>query len=322
MRVYIHTGNHGNHHGITDIVMLLKNALQDCGHTACISHRLMPGYVNILLEHFVDAQSVQRLLAAHSAGARYILIGTEPIIDGSFNSGVATRDNHYGNAHYWDMRYRFFLIAAELADAVWVLAESMVPGYSQALNGRTVRHLPHGYVTDFATVRQRPEAERDIDFYFSGAITEHRRGILDRLARKHHVMRYSDCPPEYLRQDHVSRAKVCLSLRLSPENEIPSVSRMHYHLQNRSFVLHEAYALSSPLDPFVMKVPSADLFDWAEAALELSNRRVIADSAHELFKSSLPMSALMPPLLEEAFASMRGHRPSRTREEAMQTQAA
>ena len=103
--------------------------------------------------------------------------------------------------------------------------------------------------------------------------------------------------PEYLRQDHVSRSKVCLSLRLSPNNRIPSVSRMHFHLQNRSFLLHEAYELPSPLDPFVLQANSEDLVEWAEAALALPNRRQLADDMHQRFKEALPMSRLLPPLL-------------------------
>ncbi len=305
MRFYIYTGSHFSPHGIADTVQLIKNALQDCGHSACVSHQLMAGHVNILIENFTAARSLQALAEAHALGARFILVGTEPIVDGSFNRGIVAQHHHYSDTAYWDLRYKLFLIAAELADAVWVLAESMVPTYRETLGGRPIQFLPHGYVEDFANVRQRPEPERDIDFYFSGSLTDHRRQILDTLSKDHYTVYYSDAPPEYMRQDHVSRAKVCLSLRLSPNNDIPSVSRMHYHLQNRSFLLHEAYELGSPLDPFVLKVPSEDLIEWARSALELGNRRSIAQSSHELFKAALPMSRLLPPLLDEALSAMR-----------------
>ena len=189
-----------------------------------------------------------------------------------------------------------------MADAIWVLAQSMVPGYARLFPGLPVSFLPHGYVNDFASVRQRPESERDIDFYFSGSMTEHRSKILHELARDHVVVGNDQSTPEYLRQDQLSRSKVCLSLRLSPQNEIPSVSRMHFHIQNRSFLLHEAYALPCPLDPFVVQTPSADLITWARAALDLKNRREIADGVHERFRSAMPMTQLLPPLLEEALS--------------------
>lgn len=302
MRFYIHSGNHNNSHGIADTVLFLKNALQDCGHTACISHRIVPGHVNIVMEHFVEEKHLRALLDGHAAGARYILIGTEPIIGRTFNDCIEGSHWHYSNADYWQLRFDSFKIAAKLADAIWVLAESMVPGYAGLFPDVPVRFVPHGHVNDFATVRQRPEADRDIDFYFSGSMTEHRKQIINELAKTNSVVGNDQSTPEYLRQDQLSRAKVCLSLRLSPHNDIPSVSRMHYHLQNRSFLLHEAYALPCPLDPFVLQAPSADLVEWAQFALTLPNRREIANSAHEKFKAALPMTRLLPPLIEEALA--------------------
>jgi hypothetical protein len=154
-------------------------------------------------------------------------------------------------------------------------------------------------VNDYATVRQRPEEERDIDFYFSGSLTDHRKKILAALNENYKVILDDPNSPEYLRQDHLSRSKVCLSLRLSPQNEIPSVSRMHFHLQNKSFLLQEKYALEGPLDPFVMQVPAGDIVPWAISALELQNRREIAEAMHQRFKTALPMATLLPPLLDE-----------------------
>lgn len=302
MRLFIHTGNHNNSSSITDTVLFLKNALQDCGHQACISHRIEPGQVNIVLEHFVAEQRLRELLDGHAAGARYILIGTEPIVGGSFNGGIDDSHWHYSNRDYWKLRFDAFKVAAALADAIWVLAESMVPAYAELFPRLPVRFLPHGWVDGFASVRQRPEAERDIDFYFSGSLTEHRKRILAELARSHVVVYNDHDTPEYLRQDQLSRSKVCLSLRLSPANRIPSVSRMHFHLQNRSFLVHEAYELACPLDPFVLAAPAEELVAWAEQALQLPNRREIADGVHDRFKAALPMTRLLPPLLDEALA--------------------
>ena len=302
MRFYIHTGNHNNSPGIADTVLFLKNALQDCGHSACISDTIVPGHYNLVMEHFVEEKHLRALLDGHAAGARFMLIGTEPIIGGTFNGGVEATHWHYSNHAYWKLRFESFKVAAKLADAIWVLAESMVAGYAQLIPELPVRFLPHGHVNDFATVRQRPEAERDIDFYFSGSLTEHRKRVLNTLKQTHTVVHNDQNTPEYLRQDQLSRSKVCLSLRLSPNNDIPSVSRMHFHIQNRSFLLHEAYPLPCPLDPFVLQTPIDDLIPWAMAALELPNRREIAASMHDRFKAALPMTQLLPPLVAEALA--------------------
>ena len=312
MRIYVHSGNHNNSPGIGDTVLFLKNALQDCGHTACISHAIMPGHLNLVMEHFVEERHLRSLIEGHAAGARLILIGTEPIVGSTFNDSIVGNHWHYSNTDYWKLRFESFKLAARLAEAIWVLAESLVDGYARVFPGLPVRTLPHGYVDDFATVRHRPEAERDIDFYFSGTLTDHRKEILLALGRDHVVIHNDQSTPEYLRQDHLSRSKVCLSLRLSPDNAIPSVSRMHFHLQNRSFLLHEAYALPCPLDPFVLHTPTEDLVTWARAALALPNRRAIADDMHDRFKAALPMTRLLPPLLDEVLAgsARSGIRPS------------
>jgi len=70
-------------------------------------------------------------------------------------------------------------------------------------------------------------------------------------------------------------------------------------LQNKSFLLQEKYALDGPLDPFVIHAPEGDIVPWAISALDLDNRREIAEAMHQRFKASLPMSRLLPPLLDE-----------------------
>lgn len=302
MRFSIHTGNHQNSTGIGDTVVFLRNALRDCGHTASISHAIVPGQINVLMEHFIDEASLRAVLEGHAAGARYLLIGTEPIVNGTFNGGIEGSHWHYSNAPYWKLRFDGFKVAASLADAIWVLAESMLPAYRALFPQLPVGFLPHGWVSGFATVAHRPEAERDIDFFFSGSLTEHRKRVLAELARTHRVLYQPPDFPEYLRQDHLSRSKVCLSLRLSDRNDIPSVSRMHYHLQNRNFLVHERYALGSPLDPYVLHAATDELATWAKAALALTNRDEIAQSVHDKFEAEMPMSRLLPPLLDEALA--------------------
>lgn len=302
MHFSIHTGNHDNSAGIADTVQFMRNALRDCGHLARLSHAIDPGAVNVLMEHFVEERHLRPVLDGRAAGARFVLVGTEPIIDGTFNGGIDASHWHYSNRAYWQLRFEMFQAAAAAADAIWVLAESMLPAYQALFPTLPVRFLPHGWVGDFATVRQRPEAERDVDFFFSGSLTEHRKRILGALGRRHKVLVVEPAAPEYLRLDYMARAKVCLSLRLSEHNTIPSVSRMHYHLQNRNFLLHERYALPCPLDPYVLHTDSADLLDWAEEALRLGNRREIAERVHERFRTELPMARLMAPLADEVLA--------------------
>ena len=131
MRFYIHSGNHDSQHGIGDTVLFLKNAIEDCGHTACISHTVVPGHVNIVVEHFVKEHHLRDLLEGHAKGARFVMLGTEPIVGGTFNGGIDASHWHYSNTDYWRVRFQSFKAALTITDAVWVLAESMLPGYRE-----------------------------------------------------------------------------------------------------------------------------------------------------------------------------------------------
>lgn len=299
MRICIYTGNHGNSNGITDLVGLLRNGLRDCGYDPVISHALMPGLCNLIIEHFIEEKDLHHLVQSKKPGTKYILIGTELITGHSFNRGLVPKHWHYSNDDYWQVRYDAFLLAARMSDAVWVLGEMAIKPYEAVLPGIPVRFLPHAWVSGADLVQHRPEHEKDIDFYFSGTLTDYRRRILEELGKHNLVIFAAQSTPDYLRLDQLSRAKVCLSLPLSPENELPSISRMHFHLQNRNFMVHHAYAQPCRLDPYVLHAPAEEFVDWARAALQIDNRREIAEGVLRRFQAEMPMTRWMQPLLDE-----------------------
>jgi hypothetical protein len=310
MRVCIYTGNHGNSLGISDLVRLLKQGAIDCGHDAVVSHELLPGHCNILIEHFNEDAHLAHLRERKTADTRCVMVCTELITGSTFNGGMGINQGHYSNQAYWQKRYNGFQVAAQLMDFIWVLSELAIAPYAAELPDKPVRFLPHGYVSGMDLVTHRDEADKDIDFYFSGGLTDYRRAILSELARTHRLAYNAQNTPDYLRLDQMARTKVCLSLPLSPENELPSVSRMHFHLQNRSFLIHEAHAKSSILDPYVMHAPHGDLIEWARAALDLPNRREIANGIHVRFKNEMPITRWMRPLLDEAMGQPATARPA------------
>ena len=318
VKVCIYTNNHGSAAGIADIVSLLKCGAHDSGYSACISNQLMPGHCNVLIEHFVTDEELRTLQRCKTPGTRYVLVGTEIITGDTFNAELNARHPHYSNAAYWKTRFDGFMAASRLADAVWVLSDLAVKPYQTLLPDKPVRFLPHAHVNHFDLVHHRDEAHKDIEFYFSGNLTDSRREILAALARKHSVVCNAQATPDYLRMDQMARAKVCLSMPLSPDNTLPSVSRMHFHLQNRNFLLHQAHPQASILDPYVLHAPPGDFVEWALAALAIDNRRAIADGALARFRAELPMARWMQPLLAEAT----GHAPTRNLPSSTTTTAA
>jgi hypothetical protein len=172
------------------------------------------------------------------------------------------------------------------------------------LPGTPVLFLPHGWVSDFARMRHRAEADKDIDVYSSGTLTDHRMKVFRALGeRGHRVVWDSLGVPDYLRFEHLSRAKVCMSLKLSATSEVPSVSRLHFLLEHACAIAHERCAQTSPLDPYLLHLPGDELIEWCEAMLTLPDRREIAEGAATRFAAELPMSRLLPPILS---ASLNG----------------
>jgi hypothetical protein len=309
MRVSIYTGNHGNAHGITDLVCLLRNAVRDCGYDVCVSHVPLKDHCNILIENFEQAEQVEKLVRCKTPGTRYVLIGSELITNSSFNAGMDGSHWHYSNRDYWKCRFEGFMAVASLADAIWVLGEGAVDAYAKTVPNKPVRFMPHGHVENFGLVQHRAPADKDIDFYFSGSLTDYRVAILRALAKNYSVAFNEQATPDYLRMDLMARAKVCLSLRLSPKNAMPSVSRIHFHIQNRNYLLQDTYAASSCLDPYVLHAPNDDFVEWAIASLEVTNRPQVAEATLARFKADMPMTRWMHPLLAEAVGNLELLRP-------------
>jgi len=302
VRFNIYVGNHNAASG--DLSLHLQKSLECCGHAAAVSTALAPGVCNILIENF-GPKLVERAVNLVDAGTPIIVWGTEEITGETFNTGVADEHPHYGDREVWKLRYDNFATVAEHAAAIWVPAETLVESYRDAVPGVPVQMFPHGYAEGYPVLVHRPEAEKDIDFYFSGSRTAHRKGLLERLAATHRVVSHHHEVPEETRRDYLSRAKVCLSLRLGPQTRMASVARMHALLMNRCFTLHEQCPLPSHLDRCVTHVAWEDLPQACEAALAVPDRRERADAMLERLRAELPMKAIVPRLLDEAFPARR-----------------
>ncbi len=278
---------------------MIRNGARDAGVDASVSEQLIPGQINIIIENFLDEAHVSQMRESRIPGTRNVIVCTELISAAGFNLDLQASDGHYGNLEYWRKRHAGFLSAARYADMLWVLAESVVSDYHAALPSLPIGVLPHGWVSRLPHVEHRPEGEKDIDFFFSGTLTPFRKAILTSLQRSTKVCYCPQAGPDYLRLDLMSRSKVCLSLPLSQQNKLPSLSRIHYHLQNRNFVLQLAHEERCALDPYVVHAPAEEFIDWARATLVLTNRREVAESSHERFRSEMPLARWIGPLLAE-----------------------
>lgn len=300
MQFYIYVLNHQGS-VIQDLALHLQKSLESCGHRAYFSHRLVPGACNILIENF-GPQLVHYALELAASGTPFIVWGTEEITGDTFNRKVADSHSHYGDTEHWQLRYDNFLTTAEHATAIWVPVEPLVDTYRAAVPGVPVQFFPHGWAEGFASVTHRAESDKDIDFYFSGARTEHRLKLLDTLASRFSVVHHDHELPEFVRRDYLSRARVCLSLRLSKDTRLPSVSRLHNLVMNRCYTLHEQCPLPCHLDAYVEHAPWAGILRACEEAIARTDRAQRAAAHRDRLRAELPMGEIVPRILDEAFA--------------------
>lgn len=302
MRFNIYVGNQNS--AAVDLVLHLRTSLECSGHAVSIGPRLVPGDCNILIENF-GPRLVEMAIDLAYDGTPIVVWGTEEITGETFNNAVADEHSHYGDREHWKLRYDNFVTVAEHASAIWVPTETLLPTYRAAVPDVPVQLFPHGYADGHPPLAHRPESAKDIDFYFSGTGTAHRKSLLEQLARRHTVITHHHEVTEDMRRDYLSRAKVCLSLRLSPQTRMASVARMHALIMNRCFLLHERCPLQSHLDACVTHVDWEELPDACEAALAAPDRRERAEAALERLRAELPMKEIVPRLLDEAFPARR-----------------
>ena len=192
--------------------------------------------VNVIMERrTVEQAKILVNLRQRFPKSKLFVIATEVLTEAGFNSAntVHTDDgSHYSNAPYWTERTNGFLTLVPCIDGLIFLAESLFEGYQRL--SLPSYYLPLVALPDYPILRRLPEELRDIDVFFSGAMTEYRAGVMETL-REQGLRVFSQLAktPSYLRNHFLARSKLAIGLRLGPDTQFTSKQRAHYYLLNR-----------------------------------------------------------------------------------------
>ncbi|MBW7862467.1 MAG: hypothetical protein H3C33_15365, partial [Rhodocyclaceae bacterium] len=245
-------------------------------------------------------------------GTEFIIVATEFLTGETFNDFTSAHDpvrvdTYYGVPHYWKKRYRTFQLAQQRARAVWHLSQSQIEPYRLATGCPQIHYLPHGYVEGFARIRHKPDAHKDIDAVFTGALTHHRTQVVETLQAR--GLRVLATKPLNVaqREDLVARSKIALNIRQSSQWRYPSNSRYHYHLSNDSLLVSEHCAVACDLSRYVIESGEEDFVDRCCEAVTQQAWVSNARRRRELFMSEMPMGTLMGQLLEATYAEDAPH---------------
>jgi hypothetical protein len=270
-------------HFLFDLARMIAYGAEALGHDCTLRRNATEaGRLNVLMgvHNVTTAETVDALLDAKHP---YVVYQTEIVRNGTVNDTEL-------NGGFESL----FLPLLRGARAVWDTADESLSSL-KAL-GIDARKLNFGYVERLEEVRHR--TEKDLDFFFYGSMTPHRREVLNRLRALGYRLAVIFDDAALFRNDLLSRAEVVLTLRQSEAMAHLPQARLLYLVNNRCLVAGESGLGQEPLE---------DLFLWTEPerAIELlretrarKDRRALADTFHARFKER-PMSQYLAPLLEE-----------------------
>lgn len=293
-------GNHWNF-GIVvaDTLMMIKNALNELGYKADISKEPCCKSINILLENF-DAEYLEKIKQVSLEGGRFWIVATEELCDDTFNltARKGAAGTQYDKTEYWDTRYAAFVEALKYTELLFHPNQTQVPLY-QALFPKAF-FLPHGYTPNFATVRQKAASEKDLDFVFTGAVTDYRRQHLNVLRDKGYSVEVLPVlSASFYRDDVVSRAKICLNIRQSEEWPHFSNSRANYHICNESMLVSEYCPIHCDVANYI-SMPKQNFLDTAISLLESGEWETQAAENLNRYKKEQNLHILLKEILQQA----------------------
>ncbi len=149
---------------------ILAGQLTALGHKISHGDMVVTDRINVLFEGF-GTDVVERMAEAHYHGARFLIVATERPTPEGFNGGISRAMVE---------RQAIFPEAALYADAIWTL----IPG-DDTLSWYS-RYAPTAYVElGYAPgLVRRANVNPDHGFSFHGSVTDRRRAIFRRLAKR------------------------------------------------------------------------------------------------------------------------------------------
>jgi putative peptidoglycan lipid II flippase len=279
MKFHICLANHDPVGRLTlvDMIDWVSAGLKELGHSVTVSpNSLDISAINLIWEQFYPgfAEELRQSKAVFGIVATEIPTGRE------FNH----RDDGI-----WPLRFRLFPSVAKRAAFIWTTVEQTVPFYSQFA---PTAYLELGFSE--ALIPEPRQVAQDVDFFFCGLATPHRRAIIEELQRHCKVV----WPSQILSKEDLSlliaRSKIGLSFRQSPTWPVPSPTRLGRLLMAKKGIVSETTPVvtrQSSLIPLLP--PEVNLSEFALQFLRSGEWKVRAEEAFEEYRRTMPMREIM-----------------------------
>jgi hypothetical protein len=296
--------NHADLRHLEDYLVLLRMLVESAGHPVDYDYHLcVPHFCHIVVDGFATrhADAMQEI---KRYGSESIIVATEYVTSDTFNDfpDAGYEEQHYSDRAYWRSRFQNFRACARHARAIWCASSD--PGqialYQAVVEDVPVVPLPFPHFPAYPRVAHR--LDKDIEVFFSGKVTPHRREIMSRVGQGHVTFAAEGFVPDCVRRDAVARSKICLNLKQAPQWQFPSLMRYWYHLSNGSFLLGEQCPIRCELDSYVPSVAAEQLGDVCGELLRSGQGERLAAEAHERFAGEHPGKVAAQELMDRSFS--------------------
>lgn len=268
-----------------DMFCWFRAGLLELGHKVTISQNAVdPSAINIFWENFYPdmGKIIQRTKIT------YGIIATELPDDQGFN---------WRRERTWIYRWQGFPEVAKNASFIWTMIEQTIPFYSQ--------FCPTAFVElgfSKLLIPKISHVKPDIDFSFFGLRTPYRIEITEQLKKYAKVV----WPEHFLSHVEVaqliSRTKIGLSFKQSPEWPIPSPTRLGRFLMAKRGIVLEETPIMTKQSQLVPKIPANSSFiDFALSRLN-NDWKQDAEHAFNAYQSTLPMKNIMEEVIEKTIS--------------------
>jgi hypothetical protein len=311
-------GNHGRAIQLEDHLITLQACLKQLGIRVDLEAEPQPDRTNLLVEGF--GRTFTSHVESLAGRARFVILATELVTGNTFNAFDRTHRNlalerirrrlerirtkrarrvgdgsrppptRPPHSTEFQLRYRNFVKLSRLADAIWCLSEHQIEPYRMATGGGNVLHLEFGFVEGMPTIAHRSNAEKDIDFLFTGSVTPYRSRILEALSRRgFRVVTIGPTTPGFIRNEFIARSRICLNLRQSEGWEYPSVNRFHYHLMHHSLLVTERTRFACEVSDYVLGCDPEEILSFCEKVHAEGHYNERAAELYEKYRSETSM---------------------------------
>jgi hypothetical protein len=265
------TTNHSQGIHVQDQFEYLYNGFSSIGANVRYSvDKWEIGEINIILENFSEDSFTESIIniKKQDLKGRLILVVTELIKEGSFNSSNSTKNStdHYDNKDYWLKRYNNFIKVLPYVNGIACVSETLHLEYSKLF--KNTFYLPLCHYQPARKINIRKPSECDIDILFSGTNTNYRNEIIEKIRSKGYNALNINVIPEYIRNDYCERTRLYLGLKLSSETDLLSKFRAHFVLVNSIQHVFEKVNQSTDLDAYIKFAPEGiELIDYLDEVL-------------------------------------------------------